>query len=259
MKAMIFAAGIGSRLKPFTLAHPKALVKVGGIPILQRVIMNIAHAGIKDIVVNVHHFAPQIVDFLKEHDNFGLNISISDESGCLLDTGGGFLAAEPLLRQGDRAEQILLHNADILTDLPLDRMIDRHNATGADVTLLCSRRNSSRTLYFNNADGKLAGWENISRGEYRPDGFRPDMNVDPSPFDGVHIVSSRIFPYLRQYSLHAGDNPGGKDVFSIIPFYLANLNNLDIRRYMLPDDCHWFDVGSADKLAVAEEFIATKL
>ena len=115
MRAMIFAAGLGTRLKPFTLSHPKALVPVGGVPMLQRVILKLKDYGITEIVVNVHHFTDQIVDFLKENGNFGVNIHISDESGLLLDTGGGILAAERFF--SDSCSPILVHNADILTCL----------------------------------------------------------------------------------------------------------------------------------------------
>lgn len=245
MKAMIFAAGLGSRLKPFTLEHPKALVPVGGIPMLQRVINNLAEAGITEIVVNVHHFAPQIIDFLKANDNFALDIRISDESAMLLDTGGGLLKARRLLESYD--EPILLHNADILCDMPLKGMIEAHKRDHADVTLLCSRRESSRTLYFSPSDNRLLGWENLSTGQRKPVGFTPAPDVDATPFGGVHIVNPRIFPMLKEYA-------GGKEIpFSIVSFYLANLSKLDIKRYLLPEGCRWFDVGSADKLANAEK------
>lgn len=253
MKAMIFAAGLGTRLKPFTLNHPKALVPVCGKPMLQRVIENLAAAGIKKIVVNVHHFAPQIVDFLLKNDNFGLDIRISDESDCLLDTGGGLLKARDLLVDDASDEPILLHNADILTDSPLDNMLADHERSGADVTLLCSRRDSSRTLYFNTSDNRLEGWKNLSNGERKPAGFMPNETSDSSPFGGVHIVNPSVFPLLEKYS-------GGEiKPFSIVPFYLDSLDRLIIHRYMLPDGFYWFDVGSAEKLAAAETYLETNL
>lgn len=245
MKAMIFAAGIGSRLKPFTLKHPKALVPVGGIPMLQRVIGSIADAGITEIVVNVHHFAPQIIDFLHTNDNFGLDIKISDESMSLLDTGGGLLKARRLL--GHHDGPVLLHNADILCDMPLTGIIEAHLHGNADVTLLCSHRKSSRTLYFNTSDNSLLGWENLSTGQRKPAGFIPAPDADATPFGGVHIINPRVFPLLEEYA-------GGKEMpFSIVPFYLANLSRLDIKRHLLPQGCRWFDVGSSEKLANAEK------
>lgn len=247
MKAMIFAAGLGSRLRPFTLTHPKALVPVGGIPMLQRIIGNIASAGITEIVVNVHHFAPQIITFLHAHDNFGLDIKISDESACLLDTGGGLLKARSLLAAGSCDEPVLLHNADILCDMPLTGMIEAHLRHNADVTLLCSHRMSSRTLYFDSSDDRLLGWENLADRRRKPAGFIPAPDADPTPFGGVHIVGPAVFPLLEEYA-------GGKETpFSIVPFYLDNLSRLDIRRHLLPQGCRWFDVGSADKLANAEK------
>ena len=116
MKAMIYAAGLGTRLRPLTDDRPKALIEVGGKPMLQHVIENIKKAGITRAVVNVHHFAGKVIDFLDRNGNFGIDIAISDESDRLLDTGGGLLKARPLL---DGDEPILLHNADILTDLDL--------------------------------------------------------------------------------------------------------------------------------------------
>lgn len=249
MKAMIFAAGLGTRLKPFTLTHPKALVPVEGKPMLQRVIENVAAAGIVDIVVNVHHFADQIVDFIRSNDGFGLDIKISRETDCLLDTGGGLLKARSLLAGDNPDEPILLHNADILTDVPLDEMLACHRQTGADATLLCGRRKSSRTLYFKKSDNALAGWENLSSGERKPAGFSPDEEHDPSPFGGVHIVNPSLFGLLEEY---VGDEVRP---FSIVPFYLENLSTLDIRRYMLPEGRYWFDVGSSDKLVAAETYL----
>lgn len=243
MKGMIFAAGLGTRLRPFTLDNPKALVPLAGVPMLERVIRRMADAGITDIVVNVHHFASKIEDFLAANSNFGLDIKVSRETDLLLDTGGGLLAARPLFGANGPEEPVLLHNADIFTDFPLEDMMAAHENSGADVTLLCSRRDSSRTLYFR--EDRLAGWENRKSGELRPAGFTP-AGADPSPFNGVHIVGPEVFPLLAEYD-------GGKgESFSIVPFYLENISRLDIRRFMLPQGSRWFDVGSSEKLAAAE-------
>ncbi len=252
MKAMIFAAGLGTRLKPFTEHHPKALVPVGGVPMLQRVLTNIANAGIHDVVVNVHHFATQITDFLATNNNFGLNVTISNETDLLLDTGGGLLKAKELLLKGNSSEPILLHNADIMTDLPLKVLIEEYNYNNADIMLLCSHRKSSRTLYFSKEDNRLLGWQNLSTGELKPANFQPSDDADPSPFNGVHIVSPRLFPLLETFA------EGDIKPFSIVPFYLANIANLKIKRMLLPDGYSWFDVGSSEKLSAAEEAIARK-
>lgn len=246
---MIFAAGLGTRLRPFTLSHPKALVPVDGKPVLQRAIENIAKAGIDNIVINVHHFAPQIVEFLKAHDNFGLNISVSDESDLLLDTGGGLLKARGLF--GEEDDDILLHNADVVTDFPLTDMIKAHLADRRDVTLLCSERHSSRSLFFRKDNDELAGWMNHSTGETKPTGFSPDGELySESPFNGIHIVNSRIFAPLAEY---AECNYNGEIMpFSIVPFYLSMIGRLSMKRFLLPGGYRWFDIGSPEKLAAAD-------
>lgn len=243
MKAMIFAAGIGSRLKPFTDYHPKALATVGKIPMLERVILKLKDAGIRQMVVNVHHFANQITDFLKANGNFGCDIAISDERRLLLDTGGGLLNARKLFDSYN--EPILLHNADILTDFQINDMLQFHETTNSDITLMVSRRESSRMLYFN-ACGLLHGWQNLKTGEIKPEGFVPVIELNPLAFGGVHIVTPGIFELLSEYKATQGD------VFSIIPFYLANLHNLTISGFQPKEPFRWFDVGSASKLAEAD-------
>ena len=142
MKAMIFAAGLGTRLRPFTLEHPKALVPVGGKPMLRRVIEKLRDSGITRMVINTHHFADQIADYLRDNDNFGCDIDISFEPE-LLDTGGGLLKARPLLDDGTD-EPVLIHNADILTDFPIKEMKHCFLDNEADVTLLVDRRDTDR-------------------------------------------------------------------------------------------------------------------
>ena len=246
MKAMIFAAGIGSRLKPFTDHHPKALAKVCGVPMLQRVILKLRDAGADRMVVNTHHFAGQIIDFLNHNGNFGVDIVISDESDLLLDTGGGLLRAEKLLQAADD-EPIVLHNADILTDAPVDAMTEAHIASGADATLLASDRPSSRRLYFDDG-GRLRGWRDERNGECRPEGFNQYVAdaCQPLAFDGVHVVNRSIFPHLREYAEDHGA------VFSITPFYLAIARELNIRAYTPPTPFTWHDIGTPEKLARAE-------
>ena len=161
-QAMIFAAGLGTRLRPLTDTMPKALVRVGGEPLLHRVVMNLKKAGFERIVINVHHFAEQIVDYLKTNDNFGLDIRISDESDALLDTGGGIRKAAPLF---DPSSPILIHNVDILHNVDLAKLYD--TAADNDATLLVSRRDTSRYLIFNE-EMRLNGWINIKTGEVKP-------------------------------------------------------------------------------------------
>lgn len=240
MKAIIFAAGLGTRLKPFTLEHPKALVEVQGRPMLQRVIERLRDAGISDIVVNVHHFARQIVDFINENSGFGCNITISDETDMLLDTGGGIAKAAPLL---DGDEPFIAYNADILSDFNIRDMIDAHRQSRADVTLLTSHRPSSRQLYFDN-DNRLRGWQNLNTGECRPATFAPDNNVTAMSFNGVHIISPRILPLL---TATASANP----IFSITPFYIDKATQIDIRAHCPANPYQWHDIGRNETLTLA--------
>lgn len=250
MKAMIFAAGVGSRLKPYTDFHPKALVPVGGIPALERVICKIKEAGVTDAVVNVHHFGSQITEFLRANDDFGMNIRISDETGCLLDTGGGLLKAASLLTSMDE-EPILLHNADIITDFPLSEMLYEHESNRSDVTLLVDERKSSRQLCFS-SDMKLKGWQNLKTGEVRPAGCATEDLISLA-FGGVHIISPAIFSCLNEY---AGENGGANIPFSIIPFYLWSMGRLRITGYKPSKPYMWHDVGTSEKLAEANKALA---
>ncbi len=245
MKAMVFAAGLGTRLRPLTDSRPKALIEVAGIPALQRVLERIRMAGIRDVVVNVHHFPEMIIDFLRSHDDFGLNISISDERERLLDTGGGLLSALPLL--GDE-EPVLLHNADIVTDFSINEMIEEYDRLSADALLLVSDRPSSRRLLFD-SDGRMVGWKNMSTGQVRPVAIEPVNTKDPIlslAFGGVHIVSPSVFPYLQRYGRQTGD------MFSITPFYIDNCTELNFRAFQPKSHYRWHDIGSIEKLACAE-------
>lgn len=242
MKAMVFAAGLGTRLKPFTLNHPKALVPVGGVSMLQRVLLKIKGLGISDVVVNVHHFSQQIIDFLAENSNFGLNISISDESAQLLDTGGGILAAEPYLR-GD--EPILVHNADILTDFDIPEMIEDFEKRRPLASLLVSERSTSRYFLFNQAM-QMRGWVNVSTGETRPAGV-DTVGCEKFAFGGVHIVSPQIFPLLRAYAAEHGA------VFSITPFYIGACDKNPIIGHVPLSPFAWHDIGKPESLAAANE------
>lgn len=232
MKALIFAAGLGTRLKPFTDSHPKALVPVGREPMLGRVIRAVKEAGISEIVVNVHHFADQIEQFLAANGNFGVSIHVSDERSLLLDTGGGLLHARRFL---DGTEPILLHNADVLTDFPLNKLTLRGEAT-----LAVSSRPSSRQLRFDR-EGRLCGWINHNSGETKGLAEGGELRS----FNGIHLVSPRIFPALELY---------GEEIFSLTPFYVKNSTKLtfyghDISQYK------WFDVGRPESLAAACQWV----
>lgn len=237
MKALVFAAGLGTRLKPLTDTVPKALVEVGGKPALEHVMRKIIAAGVTDITVNVHHHAGKVREFLASRHWGDVTVRVSDESEQLLDTGGGLLAAQELL---GCCEPILLHNADILTDFPLEEMIECHSASGADCTLLTSERSSSRRILFD-SDGRMRGWTNTSTGQVRPEGLDA-TGLTPCSFGGVHIVEPVLFPMLADYAEEAGR------VFSIMPFYIDKCNNLNIRSYSPSAAYRWFDIGRPETL-----------
>ena len=243
MKALVFAAGLGTRLKPFTLEHPKALVPVGGVPMLGRVITKLRDCGVTEVVVNVHHFAEQIIEYLNAND-FGITIHISDERDELLDTGGGVLKAQQWL---DGGEPFIVHNADILTDVDVVDMYNTHIASGADATLLCADRQTARYFYFDADTKRLRGWGNIQTGETRPQGFVATSEMLRLAFNGVHIMSPKIFEVLKSYTT--------ANKFSISPFYIDNLNNIVINAYTPSTDYLWLDVGKPETLELANKLI----
>lgn len=249
MKAMIFAAGLGTRLKPFTDSHPKALAEVCGRPILGLVIEKLKACGINDFVVNVHHFADQIVDYLKSNDDFGVNIHISDETDRLLDTGGGVVAAIPLL---DGSEDILVHNADILTDFNILAMQSRHTASDAMATLLVKDRATKRYILFDATSMRMRGWTNIETGAVRPDGLADVAELQKFAFGGVHILSPRILPLLKAYSEKISDVKARISKFSIMDFYIDSCSDSPIYGYVPDEAYHWHDIGKPEALAAAE-------
>ena len=257
MQAMIFAAGLGTRLKPLTDRIPKALVRVGGEPLLKRVIFQLKDAGFTRIVVNVHHFSNQIIDYLRENENFGLDIRISDESDQLLETGGGIKKAWPLF---DQKEPILIHNVDILSNVDLkkfyqmetkdllsssDEKSQVHDAPLA-ARLLVSERKTKRYLLFDDTM-RLVGWTNIETGEVKS----PYKNLDPKKyqmyaFSGIHMVAPSLFPLME-------DEP---DKFPIMDFYLRHCDKVRIEGYV-KNDLKLMDVGKQETLKEAEVFLQT--
>lgn len=242
MKAMIFAAGLGTRLRPLTDSKPKALVELRGIPMLGRVIDRLRLVGVNEIVVNVHHFADKVRDYLESRD-FGVTIHVSDESDLLLDTGGGILAARQWLDSGDN-EPFIVHNADILTDVDLRSMVERHLHDEAMATLLVDRRDTSRYLMFDSED-TLKGWINVKTGETKQATL--DMtSLTRLAFGGVHVISPSIFDRLECYQSEVGR------VFSIVPFYVDACRYSVIKGFRPAAGTQWFDIGSVEKLADAE-------
>lgn len=241
MQAMIFAAGLGTRLKPLTDRMPKALVRVGGKPLIEHVIMKLKDAGVGRIVVNVHHFAGQITSFLAANGNFGIDIRVSDESEMLLETGGGIKKAVSLFSPD---EPVLIHNVDILSNVDLRKFYD--SSTGNDATLLVSVRKTRRYLLFD--DGMmLRGWTNVETGEVRMKNYElriKNEELRKFAFSGIHIFSPRLFPLLENYP----------DKFGIMDFYLGADSGANIKGY-LKNDLRLMDVGKLDTLKDAEEFL----
>ena len=227
-QAMVFAAGLGTRLKPLTDTMPKALVPVGGQPLLWHVVMRLKDAGYERIVVNVHHFAQQIIDYLNVNNNFGLDIRISDETDGLLETGGGIKKALPLF---DATEPILIHNVDILSNLDL-------TALPTDAPLLVvNQRQTKRYLQFDETM-RLIGWKNIETGEVKG---REGKSL---AFSGIHLFHPSLAPLLDEWP----------DRFPIMDFYLKACADHLIRGYEA-SDLRLMDVGKLDTLDQAETFI----
>lgn len=235
---MLFAAGLGTRLKPLTDSKPKALVEIGGMTLLERCILQLKQSGIQDITINVHHFGEQIVSFVKKHENFGLNIHISDESEQLLDTGGGILKAKEFLA-GD--EPILLINVDVLTNLDLSTLLAYHINSNSVATLVVRKRQTSRYLLFN--QNLLVGWTNKKNGELKIS--RPSMidQAEEFAFSGIHIIQPELLKRIEEQ---------GK--FSIIDLYLRLAKTEKISAYVDADSV-WMDLGKVDEIGQAEELI----
>jgi NDP-sugar pyrophosphorylase family protein len=237
-KAMIFAAGMGTRLKPLTDVMPKALVPIAGKPMLEHIINKLKRAGFTHIVVNVHHFADMIIDFLNSNNNFDINISISDERNRLLDTGGGIKHASEFL-QGN--EPFLVHNVDIFSNVDLTEMYNQHCSQKSFATLLVSKRKTSRYLLFN-AENSLCGWENKSTGELKlcDTNFLRNQCAEYA-FGGIHVISPTIFNHFNDWA----------DKFSIIDFYLSQAQTQDIHAY-IPQQLRLIDAGTQEALAEVE-------
>lgn len=230
---MIFAAGLGTRLKPLTDTMPKALVSVGGQPLIWHVIMKLKAAGYERIVVNVHHFAQQIVDYLKANQNFGLDIRISDESEQLLETGGGIKKALPLF---DPTEPILIHNVDILSNLSLP-LTPCDWKGDCKALLIVSQRKTKRYLQFDD-DMRLVGWKNIETGEVKG---REGRSL---AFSGLHVLYPSAFPLLAEWP----------ERFPIMDFYLKACADHRIVGYEAKN-LRLLDVGKLDTLDKAEAFL----
>jgi len=236
-KALLFAAGLGTRLKPFTDFHPKALALVNQKPLLQRNIQYLQSFGINDFVINVHHFADQIIDFLTANDHFGATIAVSHEVDMPLETGGGLLYASNHFT--DCTHPFVIMNADILTNLDVAAMYSHHLTHQPLVTLAVTQRKSSRNLLFNN-EQLLCGWENSITGEQKIS--RLENSLHPAAFSCVHVVDPAMLSVITQ-----------KGVFSIIETYLELAKTHPIVGYAHNHDLV-VDVGKPASIVEAEKY-----
>lgn len=225
VSAMIFAAGLGTRLYPLTADKPKALVEINGKTLLQIAIEKITAEGIRHIVVNVHHFSDLMKNYIATH-SFDADVMISDESDELLDTAGGLKQAEPLLRD---AEHILLYNVDVLSNINLQKLMDSHIRNNALATLAVRERNTRRYFIFDEDSMQLCGWQNMKTGEKKM--ARMASHEKLLAFSGIHVVNREIMNHIPPHQK-----------MSMTPLYLQLAQNQSIRGYMHQDDS-WCDVG----------------
>ena len=234
-KALIFAAGKGTRLKPFTDSHPKALALVNDVPLLERNIKYLQSFGVTEFVINVHHFGEQIVEFLEKNNHFGAKIDISDEKDELLETGGGLLFAQKYL---ENEENFLIMNADILTDLNIHELVKFHETLLPLATLAVSDRNSSRKLFFN-SEMVLKGWMNKNSGETKMAEFNSDFKE--LAFSGIHCINSSIFDKIKR-----------RGKFSIMEEYLDLMFENKILGFQ--HEARLIDVGRPESVIEAEKY-----
>lgn len=260
MQSMIFAAGLGTRLKPLTDRIPKALVRVGGKPLIEYVLKNLVAAGSKRIVVNVHHFANQIIEYLQQN-NFGVDIRVSDETEMLLDTGGGIKNAAPFF---NTSEPVLIHNVDILSNVDLRALYnyacEAEIEQKVDAVLLVSLRKTKRYLIFNK-DMRLVGWTNVDTGEVKSPYETLHELTFTQPYDnnnvtneqygytlfafsGIHIIGNKVFEAMNECSAK----------FPIMDFYLQYAKDLHFVG-KVKNNLKLMDVGKLDTLAEADAFV----
>ncbi len=243
MNALIFAAGLGTRLGAYTGDTPKALVHVAGKPMLEHQLLHLKRAGVNTVVVNVHHFADKIVDFIDRNGAFGMDIRISDETDFLLDTGGGLRKALQLF---DNDNPVLVHNVDIFSSVNLKELYNSHLSDKSDVTMVVADRDTARKLYF---DGhrNLTGWRNSADGKTRSAFADFDYTQCKSyAFQGIHVVSQSVRRYLDEVA---------EDKFGITGFYIDYANRLKISAVEDLNPSGWVDAGKPEMLSKAADIV----
>jgi len=234
---MIFAAGLGTRLKPLTNSTPKALVKIHGKPMLEWTILRLKQFNVREIIINVHHFSDQVIDFLQSKNNFGIHIEISHEQE-LLDTGGGLKKAAWFFSDADT---VLLHNCDVLSTIDLNKMYEQHIKSNADATLAVRTRKTNRYLLFDTSN-KLVGWK--SKKEQKTIWVnKPVINSRELSFCGIHIISVNFLEYLSN-----------QIKIPIIEEYLRLANMFNIYAFN-SNEYDWLDLGRKESINLATDIL----
>jgi mannose-1-phosphate guanylyltransferase len=241
MKAMVLAAGLGTRLRPLTNDRPKALVEVGGRSLLEITLTRLREFGIHDVIINVHHYADMVVDHVKAAGNFGMHVEFSRED-VLLDTGGGLKNAAWFLvgdSSANKEEPFILHNVDVISTIDLSRLVDSHKKNKALATLAVQERKTSRYLLFDE-DAHLCGRHLVK--EEKTEIVRPAQHMTELAFTGIHVISPRIFPLLTE-----------DGVFSIVPAYLRLSGQGEKLLAFRADEYYWLDLGKPENIRRAEQ------
>jgi NDP-sugar pyrophosphorylase family protein len=246
MKAMVLAAGLGTRLRPLTDNRPKALMEVAGRTLLQITLARLRTFDVREVIVNVHHFADQIIEYLKVNNSFGMRVEISRED-VLLDTGGGLKKAAWFFLEdaASRDESFILHNVDVISTIDFVKMVEAHEASDALATLAVQKRESSRQLLFDEnlqLCGRRAGRDR------EPDIVRPSPRLDPLAFSGIHVISPRLLPMLTE-----------DGVFSIVTSYLRLAGSGQKVAGFPADEYYWRDLGRQEDLRQAELDLEQKI
>jgi NDP-sugar pyrophosphorylase family protein len=244
MKAMVLAAGMGTRLRPLTEHRPKALVEIGGRTLLEITLTRLRTFGVRDVIVNVHHFAAAILDFLKANGNFGMRIEVSREE-VLLDTGGGLKKAGWFFLEEGKGAPFLLHNVDVISTIDFQRMVQRHKESEALATLAVQARETSRYLLFNE-QLHLCGRRIVP--EQKDELVRAPGGLQALAFTGVHVISPRLLTMMKE-----------EGAFSIIDLYLRLAGEGENVTGYRADDYYWRDLGKLDQVQQAEEDYKRKL
>ena len=242
MKALLFAAGLGTRLKEHTQNQPKAMVNLAGKPLLQHAIEHLKHFGITDITINVFHFAEHIISFIEKNDSFGITIHISDETNQLLDTGGGLKKAGQFLRG---TEPILIYNVDVISNLDLNELLRYHQEQKTLASLVVRSRETSRYLMFDR-NLQLAGWKNYSSGEERISRSESFAEAQPLAFSGIHLIQPELLEMITE---------DGK--FPIMDLYLRLAEKHAIKAFVDHSEL-WMDLGKPEQLQAADLLFMTR-